>query len=213
MIFGFTGCDIASITRFFTLILVETKWWHWVLAEVLTGGAVSASITATSATTYSTLHATSITFQTTMSALDYSTVMFRGDKDNPVGNAFKIDLGMALIPMEPIAAIFGACKDESATGTEKFLTYVNYLLNGESIQDNFGNGFAHYMNIKGNIDAIGVYEGRTIIRVKENSLDYGDKRVLGVSHGHYVFVDNIALNPSDTDHDVGLFTHEFGYTY
>lgn len=186
------------------------KWWHWALADILTGGAVSATVSATSATVYSTLHATSFTFQQTMSSFDYASAPFRGGQDNSLGNLFKIDLGMALIPMEPWMDGFGVLpKDESATGSERFLTFVNYFLNGESIQDHFGNGFAHYQNMADNIDEIGYYQGRTIIRVKENSFD----GYSGVSHGHYVFGENMALNPTDTDYDVELFAHEFGHTY
>ncbi|NOQ27297.1 MAG: hypothetical protein GQ564_18200 [Bacteroidales bacterium] len=186
------------------------EWWHWALGDILTGGAVSASISATSATAYSTLHVTAVTFQQVMSSLDYVSAPFRGEQDNPLGNSFEIDLGMALIPLEPLMDIFGVLpKDESATSSERFLTYVNYFLNGESIQDHFGNGFAHYQNMAGNIDEIGYYQGRTIIRVNDDSFD----GYSGVSHGHYVFGENMALNPSDTDYDIGLFAHEFGHTY
>ena len=59
----------------------------------------------------------------------------------------------------------------------------------------------------GRIDAAGSYKGRTIIRTKENTVN------LGLSLGHYVFGDGIALNPNDVGYDVDLFYHEFSHTF
>jgi hypothetical protein len=36
---------------------------------------------------------------------------------------------------------------------------------------------------------------------------------VGVSYGHYLFGEDIALNPDDTEHNLDRFAHEFGHTY
>ena len=99
--------------------------------------------------------------------------------------------------------------DKGAKGIEWPMQVINNLSGGEIIQTSFGNSFAHYQNITGKIDRIGSFQGRTTVRVKSNS--FGGYS--GVSHGYYVFGENMALNPYDTDYELELFAHEFGHTY
>ncbi len=184
------------------------KWWHWLLGEILTGGAISMTITSISATTYTTLFSVASTFQGIMSGLDFSTMLVReaffNTETNPIQNSFAIEAGLVIAPF----AIFSPV-DKTASDEEKAMQIMVAISGGEVIQTLFGNGFAHLQNMKGNIDKVGYYGGRTIVRVKDNSFD----RYSGVSHGHYIFGENIALNPWDTEHDVNLFYHEYGHTY
>jgi hypothetical protein len=87
------------------------------------------------------------------------------------------------------------------------LHVLHNLTGGKFLQDYVGNGLGHYLNISGKIDASGYYRGRLVMRTDENTIN------TGISLGHYVFGDNIALNPNDADHDLDLFAHEFGHTY
>jgi len=120
-----------------------------------------------------------------------------------LANCIKIDLGF------PYSTIAAFDFDKSATGMEWPMQVFNNFGGGEYIQSNIGNAFAHRQNIKGNIDKIGYYKGRTTVRVNEGSFN----GYSGVSHGHYVFGEGMALNPNDIGYDLDLFAHEFGHTY
>ncbi len=195
------------------------KWWQVALLEVLTGGGVS--ITSTIAGT--TILTTAIGAQTTAQTIDLmvsSTKMSINlvkDIFNPGDHIYEDDSWIFEDMFNWHKIEFGMINqtrdmfryDKSATGEEKFMQTINTLFGGELLQTMVGNSFAHLQNIRGNIDKIGYYEGRTTIRVKENSF----KKYSGVSHGHYLFGEEMALNPNDTEYDVDLFAHEFGHTY
>ncbi|MDR3060027.1 MAG: hypothetical protein LBU84_18050, partial [Prevotella sp.] len=59
----------------------------------------------------------------------------------------------------------------------------------------------------GKLEANGFYKGRLINRLDAGTIGGG------VSFGHYVFGDGIALSPDDTEHSVDLLAHEYGHTY
>jgi hypothetical protein len=90
------------------------------------------------------------------------------------------------------------------------LQVLHNLTGGEFLQDYVGNGFGHYLNISKKINASGYYRSRLVIRTDENTIN------TGISLGHYVFGDGIALNPNDHsqgDKGLDLLAHEFGHTY
>lgn len=195
------------------------KWGWWALAEVLSGGMVSI----TTVGSYSAAALTAANIQATTSIADfmYSSTMttFNIFKDifdpgdhiyeddswifKDLANCIKIDLGL------PYSVVAAFDFDKSATGMEWPMQIFNNMTGGEFIQTNIGNAFAHHQNMAGNIDKIGYYRGRTMVRVDENSFN----GYSGVSHGHYVFGEGMALNPDDKAYNVELFAHEFGHTY
>jgi len=143
-----------------------------------------------------------------MTTIDYGSIWFLAFNDSGAAgkrfeNALKIDFGLAM----SMTGIFKY--DKSASGLEYFKQVINGISGGEIFQSTFGNGFAHYENVCGNIDEIGYYEGRTIVRVKEDSFN----KYSGVSHGYYVFGENIALNPQDKEHDVDLSTEAMQFKF
>jgi hypothetical protein len=110
--------------------------------------------------------------------------------------------------LQPFNSILGTFRyDQSASGLEWPLQVLHNLTGGEFLQDYVGNGLGHYLNISGKINASGYYRGRLVMRTDENTIN------TGISLGHYVFGDNIALNPDDVGHNLDLFAHEFGHTY
>jgi hypothetical protein len=178
------------------------------ISVAATAGTLGASAFATGGSIYSTLLGTSSSIQIIAQSIDYTSIWFEGfDDPGAAGkrfdNAFKIDYGI----VNSISGIFEF--DNSAKGIEWPMQVFNNISGGEAMQTIIGNSFAHYLNMGGNIDEIGYYKGRTIVRVNEGAF-HGYS---GVSHGHYIFGEGIALNPDDTDYDLDLFAHEFGHTY
>ena len=183
------------------------KWWHWLLTDIATGGLISGTVSSISLTTYSTLFGAASTFQGIASGLDFSTILIREaftPETNPIQNSFAIEAGLILAPF----SIFSPA-DKTASDEEKAMQIIIGITGGEAIQTLFGNGFAHIQNLKGNIDKVGYYGGRTIVRVKDDSFN----NYKGVSHGHYIFGEDISLNPNDVNHDINLFYHEYGHSY
>jgi RHS repeat-associated protein len=218
------------------------KWWSWLLALIdpvsaittvtvaggtalVTGSALvtgtyavastTANVTAgtllvssmiTLAGTLTSSSATSLAASGTLSSLDFTATVIKGF-DNPTLAAQRLK-HWARMEFQSLNAIAGTFRyDRSAKGIEWPLQVLNNLSAGEFFQDNVGNAVGHYLNMTGKIDESSYYQGRTIIRTNDNTLNRA------VSLGHYVLGDNIALNPYDVGHEVGLFTHEFGHTY
>jgi RHS repeat-associated protein len=112
----------------------------------------------------------------------------------------------------PIASL--GSFDKSAGGGGLVLQAFNYLTGGEILQDFMGKSFAHMQNIGGFVDAVGYYEGRTIIRLKDDYI--AKKHIRGISFGHYIFGKGIAFSPYDMSQGpegLSLFAHEYSYTY
>jgi RHS repeat-associated protein len=195
------------------------KWGWWLLGEILSGGMVSittvgsysaAALTAANIQVFSSI--ADFTYSSTKTTYNIFADIFNsgahphGDDSwifKDLANCIKIDLGF------PYSTIAAFDFDKSATGMEWPMQVFNNFGGGEYIQSNIGNSFAHRQNIKGNIDKIGYYKGRTTVRVNEGSFN----GYSGVSHGHYIFGEGMALNPDDTEYDLNLFAHEFGHTY
>jgi hypothetical protein len=112
---------------------------------------------------------------------------------------------MAWSRFSPIATMFSY--DKSANGFEWPLQVIHNLTGGEFLQDQVGNTLGHALNIGGKLEANGFYKGRLINRLDAGTIGGG------VSFGHYIYGDGIALNPDDTEHSVDLFAHEYGHTY
>jgi hypothetical protein len=198
------------------------KWWHWgvgILAGTSVTSFTAASVIAGSAmitagfmtgsamivmgTTLGSLPAISASASATDFAVSFNTLYF-GDMEegeDRFSNWFQIE------GQKPYAFTGTFRYDNSASWNEWLLQVINNLGGGEFFQDNLGNIYAHYLNMTGKIDAIGRYEGRTIIRTPVGTVNDG------ISLGHYIFGDNIALNPNDGDHNIDLFYHEFSHTY
>ena len=193
------------------------KWWHWLGLDLLTGGAVSMTVVTTAATAIGTagLVATALPIiQTTVSSIDFGIIffgtLFNGD---PAWGGKRFDnwLKLELQPFNSLAGLFDY--DKSANWYEWPMQVINNF-GGEFLQDQIGTTFAHLQNIGGNIDEIGYYKGRAIIRLNDGYI--GNDMFLGISFGHYVFGHNIALNPNDNSQGtkgLDLFAHEFGHTY
>jgi hypothetical protein len=188
-------------------------WWHWLIGDLLTGGALSTTAITTGGlmlfdpiTTFTSFGVTAMAGIPTLSAVDFTSIFLQGFSDPAqAGKRFKNWLD---IEFEMINFVFGAFRyDELASGVEWPLQVIHNLTGGELLQDYVGNALAHYLNISKKIDATGYYQGRLIIRTEENTIN------AGISLGHYVFGDDIALNPSDVKHNTDLFAHEFGHTY
>ncbi len=195
------------------------KWWQVALLEVLTGGGVSISSTVAGTTVLTTAIGAQTTAQTIDLMVSSTKMSINIVKDiiNPGDHIYEDDSWIFKDMLNWHKIEFGMINqtrdmfryDKSATGEEKFMQTINTLFGGELIQTLVGNSFAHYQNLSGNIDRIGYYQGRTTIRVKDNSF----KDYRGVSHGHYIFGEGMALNPDDTEYDIDLFAHEYGHTY
>jgi len=213
------------------------KWWHWLLgAALLDPISAITTVTATAAgagTTVGTTAAviggtagvslsstligagcsaimTMTSAAGTLSTVDFSVIYFGTlFKNDPVwgGRRFENWLKMELQPLNSLAGIFSY--DKSANWFEWPMQIINNV-GGEVLQDIGGYGLGHYYNIGGKIDATGYYKGRMIIRTTENTVN------TGISLGHYVFGDGIALSPNDNSQGLeglDLFAHEFGHTY
>lgn len=131
------------------------KWWHWALAELLTGGAVSL----TSIATYSAALATSITAQPTLSAIDYTSIWFKAFDDpgaagKSFDNAIEIDAGMVMLtPGEEIQGLLGNAYSHmrnlqgKVTNVEVGLNYV--LVNDKNDDERWGMTLGTYINSGG----------------------------------------------------------------
>ena len=203
----------------------KLKWWQWTLialgVDALIGGAISltAAATAIAASAAVTTNAVSLMafntttytallpFQHTLSAIDMTVNLFRSGEGNYKGlyNAINISLG------QPLSFISVFDFDKSASPMEWMMQLYNNFSLGEQLQSSIGRGFAHMQSIGGYVDRVGFYKGRTIVRLEDEYIGYN--QFSGISFGHYVFGENIALNPSDKGHNVDLFAHEFGHTY
>jgi hypothetical protein len=161
------------------------------------------SLMAFNTTTYTIL----LPFQHTLSAIDITVNLFRSGEGNYKGlyNAISIDLGISL----SFLSIFDF--DKSASPMEWAMQLYNNLSFGEQLQTSIGRGFAHMQSIGGYVDRVGFYKGRTVVRLQDDYI--AKKHIAGISFGHYVLGNNIALNPYDKEHDTYLFAHEFGHTY
>jgi RHS repeat-associated protein len=193
------------------LIFIDSngeKWGWWLLlGEILSGGLVSSTLISTGTFVHSTLEATSLAANNIMSAVNFTVSVFGPLFSGDVTRAAQKLKNWALIEFENINKITSIFDyDRSANWVEWPMQIINNF-GGESLQDNLGGALSHYENIAGNIEDVGYYKGRMIIRTKDNTINRG------ISLGHYVLGDNIALNPNDTEHDVDLFAHEFGHTY
>jgi len=148
------------------------KWWHWALVDILTGGMASLTIVSTYSSIVSTLPA----IQGTASALDYTSIWFKGfDDPGAAGkrfdNALKIDAGLFLhIP---------------GWETEQTLT---------------GNGIAHFRNLTGNVDNVEI-ENWTLLVNDDDPDNPTDK--WGLTFGPYINSYNIKTENDIYYHEFG----------
>jgi RHS repeat-associated protein len=183
------------------------KLWYWLLGDILTGGMISSTIISTGVFVHSTLEVAALTMNNLLSAADFTVTFFGTLFSGDVTTGAQRFKNWFMIEFEGINRITGLFDyDKSANWFEWPMQVINNF-GGESLQDNLGAGLAHYENMAGNIEDVGYYKGRMIIRTKDNTLNSA------ISLGHYVLGDNIALNPNDVEHNLDLFAHEFGHTY
>ena len=189
----------------------KLKGWQWLLiglgVDLLTGGILSSSMIATNTAVYttagSTLHAASTTMSSTDFLLSFGKAIFDPNSEGQaMDNWWNIGF---FSQFSPIVTMFSY--DKSASGFEWAMQIGNNLIGGEFLQDQVGSIVGHALNIGNKIEATGFYKGRLISRTTDNTINSG------VSFGHFIYGDNIALNPDDVDHDVSLFAHEFAHTY
>jgi len=212
------------------------KWWQWALGALLlapvapavvstagtvvttagsiaavAGGTAISTVMLAGSTLYTGASITSLVASNTLSAVDFNVTfwgtLFNGDSGWG-GKRFNNWMMLDFQRINSLASTFRY--DQSADGFEWPMQVINNLTNGEFLQDNIGNAYGHYLNISGKIDATGYYQGRLITRTMANTVN------TGVSFGHYVFGDNIALSPNDNSQGadgLDLFAHEFGHTY
>jgi RHS repeat-associated protein len=186
----------------------KIKWWGWLLIglgiDAISGGAASAAITAAGVMSYTTIQTVSTMASTVLSTVDFTVSLvkelFTSDQ-----TAFDNWVEIEIAQFGFIATMFSY--DKSANGFEWVMQVINNLAYGEFLQDQVGKVYAHALNIGGKIEASGFYGGRLINRTSDNTIGGG------ISFGHYVFGDNIALHPYDIKHRVDLFAHEYGHTY
>lgn len=196
----------------------KLKWWQWALiglgVDALTGGAISMTAAATATTGATTLSALGSTVITTTAATAFAASTTLSTVDLPISlgkDIFTSDhqamqnwWNMEWGRFSPIATMFSY--DKEANGLEWVLQIFNNLVNGEFLQDQVGLTLGHALNIGGKIEASGFYKGRLVSRTS-NTLNGA------ISFGHFIYGDNIALDPEDTEHDVELLAHEYGHTY
>jgi RHS repeat-associated protein len=193
------------------LIFVDTdgeKWQWWLLVgDIFSGGLISSAIISTGVFVHSTFEAAALTINNVLSAADFTYTFFETLITGDVTKGAQKFKNWGMIEFERIWSITGAFDYDQTANWFEWPMQVFNNFGGEFMQDNLGGALAHYENMAGNIDDVGYYKGRMIIRTKDNTINSG------ISLGHYVFGDNIALNPNDTEHDLDLFAHEFGHTY
>jgi RHS repeat-associated protein len=183
------------------------KAWYWILGEILSGGVLSSSIISTGIFVQSTLEVAALTVNNIMSAVSFTYNFFETLVSGDITRGAQKLKNWAMIEFEGINKITGIFDyDQSANWFEWPMQVINNF-GGEFLQDNIGAALAHYENMIGNIEDVGYYKGRMIIRTKDNTINNA------ISLGHYILGDNIALNPTDTEHDLDLFAHEYGHTY
>jgi len=216
------------------------KWWQGLLiglgVDMLMGGAISAtagltamagtttaglaamgattcaagvigfpvsSVSAIGSTVYTTGAITGMVASSILSPIDFFVSAGRaiGGNSQPLKNWWNITLAQ----FASFATMFSY--DRNASGFEWPMQVINSLPGGEILQDYVGKTLGHALNIGGKIEASGFYEERLILRTAANTINSG------ISFGHYVYGDGIALNPYDWGYNIDLFAHEFGHTY
>lgn len=113
------------------------KWWHWALADVLTGGALSLTGITTISVTAATFQTSLPAIQTTMMSMDQSYSYFYGlatGDGSKFENATKIDAGLLL-----------------------------HIPGWESEQALIGNTISHARNITGNVDNVEINHGTVLV--------------------------------------------------
>jgi hypothetical protein len=212
----------------------KLKWWQWGLiglgADLLTGGAISttiglttmagttsagliagfpiSSLSASGAALYSTAAITSFSAIPILSTIDLvSSIIRSGEEDGwkYMDNWYNISISR-FVALEGIFSY-----DKTANWYEWPLQIIHSLPGGEFLQDNIGICLAYMQNIGRHVDKSGFYEGRLILRLQGDYI--GNNLYNGISFGHYVFGENMALHPNDFKYDLDLFAHEFGHTY
>ncbi len=185
----------------------KIKWWGWLLIGLGIDGISGGALSATLIGTLSAVHATAATTSMALSFVDFHVSLGKamgGDKGSSLKN-------WAFLELEQLRSLVNIpFKDVTANDFEWFMGITNGLMNGETIQDNIGKVFGHAMNIGGKIDATGFYDGRLITRTKLGAIGGG------ISFGHYIFGDRIAMHPNDNSQNsrgLHLFAHEYGHTY
>ena len=193
----------------------KLKWWQWgllglgVISDPVTGGLHSMAIAATFTNIYSFATITATSASATMSAVDFISIWTAGwFKPNQMDERIK---NWAMMNFQPINSLVNTFRyDNSACGFEWPMQVIHGLTGGEMLQDNIGQTVGHYMNLTGKIDDVGYYQGRMVIRTKDDALGGA------VSLGHFILGDGIALSPNDDSQGqdgLDLFAHEFGHSY
>jgi RHS repeat-associated protein len=118
--------------------------------------------------------------------------------------AFKIDYGLI---RNEFTEWFHWQK--GGTAWEYIQEFFSKVYPTEVIQSTMGYVYASTKIMRGKVDKIGYYEYRTTLRIKEGGLWLAS----GVSLGHYILGEGMALNPDDVGYDVKLLAYEFGHTY
>jgi RHS repeat-associated protein len=200
----------------------KLKWWGWLAIglgiDALTGGVIStfaastaitnaAALSTTGCVVLGTATATAMAGSSILSSVDFfaSAGKAIGGNNQAMKNWWNLTWGHIT---NPVVSLF------SFDRTAKWYEWPSQLINnsgGEILQSSIGRGFAHIQNIGGFIDEVGHYNGRTTIRLKGDYV--GWNYFSGISFGHYVFGDNMALSPYDVGYDMDLFIHEYGHTY
>lgn len=131
------------------------------LAEILTGGQISIN--------EASIAATGLGAQSLANGIDYTSVWFKswadpGKAGKQFDNAIRTDFGI----LNSFTGMFRY--DKSAKGIEWPLQVWNNLTGGEGLQTILGNGFSHIQNIGNKVEGVRYYQGRTIVRLKENFL-------------------------------------------
>ena len=183
--------------------------------DALTGGAIStfatttaisgaASLSAFGSSTYVSVTATAMAASSMLSPIDFFISLGKDASGNhqAMQNWWNLTWGQ----FGSIATMFSY--DKNAHWYEWPLQVINNLTGGEVLQDYVGKTLGHALNIDGKIETSGFYKGRLIGRLNKNSIP-GE----AISLGHFIYGEDIALNPWDWDHNVNLFAHEYGHTY
>ena len=170
------------------------------------------ALATTGASLYASATVTAAAVSNTLSAVDFSVAYFGTMiKHDPNWGAKRME-NWAKLEFQHINSLTGIFRfDKSANGFEWGMQVLNNFGGGEILQDFAGNALGHQQNMAGNIDAMGYYKGRLVIRLNDNSIPGR-----AISLGHYVIGEKIALNPNDNSQGpdgLDLFAHEFGHTY
>ncbi len=180
------------------------KWWHWAVADVLTGGAVSTTV-GVSALGISAAISTSATSSLIAIGATYSNPLSAGSSawmagvastgsftegDRRARNSWRIWDGLRQT-------------DGNRTVAGQGLQLVSRFT-WEAPQTALGNVFSQVRNTSGDVTDVNYYGGATIVNFDDPSNPGG----WGATLGPYINGVNISNDPYNDD----LFRHEYGHT-